>query len=223
MKNMAKIKAILFDLDNTLVDFMRMKRIACSEAAAAMIGAGLKMEFSKLEKELFEFYMDYGIEGDFPFTEFLKKHNSYSDEILSTAMNAYHRVKNAFLEPYPGVIPTFVKLIKKGIKLGIVTNAPSLKAHRRIDAMKLQGFFDVVIAEANKPDTKGFLEATQKLNLKPNEVMMVGDWQELDIVGAKNSGLISCFASYGHTGEIKFDAKPDYTIQKIEEVLKIVG
>src|SRR3990167_2366610 len=170
---MAKIKGILFDLDNTLIDFMKMKRMACSEAASAMIGAGLKKtEFETLEKELFEFYLNYGIEGDYPFTDFLKERKSYSDEILASAINAYHRVKAAFLEPYPGVIPTFIELIKQGIKIGIITDAPTLKAHLRIDAMKLRGFFDVVITEAKKPDSKGFLEAVKKLKLKPEEVMM---------------------------------------------------
>src|SRR3989338_5136311 len=161
---MAKIKGVLFDLDNTLIDFMKMKRMACSEAAFAMVGAGLKMGFAQLEKELFDYYLNYGIEGDYPFTDFLKERKSYSDEILSAAINAYHRVKAAFLEPYPGVIPTFIELIKQGIKIGIITDAPTLKAHLRIDAMKLRGFFDVVITVAKKPDTKGFLEATKKLN-----------------------------------------------------------
>ncbi len=219
---MAKIKGILFDLDNTLIDFMKMKRMACAEAAAAMVGAGLKIELPKLEKELFDYYMDYGIEGEYPFTEFLKIHNAFSDEILATAMNAYHRVKNAFLEPYPGVLPTFVELIKKGIKLGIVTDAPSLKAHRRIDAMKLNGFFEVVIAEAGKPDQTGFLKATEQLKLKPHKVMMVGDWPEKDIVGAKSAGLMTCFAKYGRSSGESQNVDADHTIDRIEELLEIL-
>lgn len=218
---MAKIEGILFDLDNTLIDFMKMKRMACSEAAAAMIGGGLKMDFQTLEKELFDFYLNYGIEGDYPFTDFLKKHNAYSNAMLASAINAYHRVKAAFLELYPGLIPIFIQLIKRGIKLGIVTDAPSLKAHQRIDAMKLHGFFDVVITEAKKPHEKAFLEATKKLKLKPDEVMMVGDWPEKDIEGAKKAGLVTCFAKYGHTvGSLK--TEPDHTIHRIEEILDLV-
>lgn len=220
---MAKIKGILFDLDNTLIDFMKMKRMACSEAASAMVGAGLKMEPQRLQKDLFDYYLNYGIEGDYPFTDFLKEHHAYSDEILASAINAYHRVKNAFLEPYPGVIPMFIKLIRKGIKLGIVSDAPSLKAHLRIDAMKLRGFFDIVITEAKKPDPKGFLEAVKKLNLKPHEVMMVGDWPKKDMVGAKNAGLITCFAKYGQTEDLDVKVEADYTIQRIEEVLEIIS
>lgn len=217
-----KIKGILFDLDNTLIDFMKMKRMACTEAASAMIGSGLNMDPVKLQKELFDYYLNYGIEGDYPFTDFLKERNVYKDEILAAAINAYRRVKDAFLEPYPGVTPIFVRLIKKGIKLGIVTDAPALKAHLRIDAMKLHGFFDVVITEAGKPDPKGFLEATKKMSLKPQEVMMVGDWPEKDMVGAKNAGLVACFAKYGHSIGSESIANPDYTIHRIEEILDIL-
>ncbi|OGQ13789.1 MAG: hypothetical protein A3B70_07560 [Deltaproteobacteria bacterium RIFCSPHIGHO2_02_FULL_40_11] len=130
-------------------------------------------------------------------------------------------MKAAFLEPYPGVIPTFIELIKQGIKIGIITDAPTLKAHLRIDAMKLRGFFDVVITEAKKPDTKGFLEATKKLNLKPQEVLMVGDWPEKDIAGAKNAGLLACFAKYGHTvGSLEIE--PDHIIYCIEDLLTLI-
>jgi len=219
---MAIIKGILFDLDNTLIDFMKMKRMSCSKAASAKIGAGLAMDFEKLNKELFDYYLNYGIEGDYPFTDFLKEKNAYTDAILASAINVYYRVKNAFLEPYPGVTPMFIKLIRFWIKLGVVTDAPTLKAHLRMDAMKLHGFFEVVITEAKKPDTRGFLEATKKLGLKPEEVMMVGDWPEKDMVGAKNAGLKSCFAKYGHTvGSLK--TKPDHTIHRTEEILEIVS
>jgi len=163
---MSKIKGILFDLDNTLIDFMKMKRMACSEAAAAMIGAGLKMDFGKLNKELFDYYLNYGIEGDYPFTDYLKEKKAYTDAILAAAINAYNRVKTPFLEPYPGVIPTFIKLIKSGIKLGILTDAPTLKAHLRMDAMKLHGFFEVVITEAKKPDSRGFFGSHEEARAK---------------------------------------------------------
>jgi len=37
------MKAIVFDLDNTLIDFLKMKRICCTAAVEAMIGSGLKL------------------------------------------------------------------------------------------------------------------------------------------------------------------------------------
>jgi putative hydrolase of the HAD superfamily len=55
------IKAILFDLDNTLIDFMRMKRQASQAAIEAMIQAGVKLNKEDAQKILFELYDKYGI------------------------------------------------------------------------------------------------------------------------------------------------------------------
>ena len=46
------IKAVIFDLDNTLIDFLKMKKQSCSAAIDAMIGAGLKVEHDKAIKVL---------------------------------------------------------------------------------------------------------------------------------------------------------------------------
>ena len=44
------IKAILFDLDNTLIDFFRLKKKCCNAAIDAMISAGLKIKKKIMEK-----------------------------------------------------------------------------------------------------------------------------------------------------------------------------
>lgn len=51
-----KFKAIVFDLDNTLIDFMKMKKIACEAAIDAMIKAGMKADKEMTLKLLFELY-----------------------------------------------------------------------------------------------------------------------------------------------------------------------
>jgi len=56
------IKAILFDLDNTLIDFMKMKHECCKVAIDAMIKAGLKVEKKKALQILYKLYDEYGIE-----------------------------------------------------------------------------------------------------------------------------------------------------------------
>lgn len=52
---------------------------------------------------------------------------------------------------------------------------------------------------------------------------MVGDWPEKDMIGAKNSGLIACFAKYGQTEELDAKVEADHTIHRIEEIFEIVG
>jgi len=67
------IKAVLFDLDNTLIDFLKMKKHSCSAAIDAMIGAGLNVGHDKAINMLFELYGRHGMEEKTIFQKFLKK------------------------------------------------------------------------------------------------------------------------------------------------------
>ena len=221
-------KAIIFDLGNTLVDFMKMKRNSCEEAMAAMIDAGLKIEKEEGLKILFELYDQYGLEYKKIFQEFLKKTLGQVDwKILASGVVAYRKIKIGFLTPYPHVHSTLLELKMRNVKLAIVTDAPRLRAWLRLAAMKLTDFFDVVITHDDtgerKPHALPFETALQKLDAKPKDVLMVGDWIERDIEGAKNLGMRTCFAKYGALEEeIEKDSGADFEIDDIKQLLKLV-
>jgi len=140
------IKAVIFDLDNTLIDFMTMKKLSCDAAISAMIGAGLNVDKNKAMKELFRLYDRYGLEKKTIFQKFLKKVAKKVDyEVLASGIVAYRRVRTGFLEPYPHVIDVLFELKSKGIKLAIVSDAPRLKAWIRLVSMKINHLFDAVV------------------------------------------------------------------------------
>ncbi|MEY2720406.1 MAG: hypothetical protein RLZZ273_1772, partial [Bacteroidota bacterium] len=56
------IKAVVFDLDNTLVDFMAMKRQAVDAAIGAMMDAGLNLTFDQVKTHIDDIYKELGIE-----------------------------------------------------------------------------------------------------------------------------------------------------------------
>lgn len=220
------IKALTFDLDNTLIDFMKMKREASDAAAKAMVKAGLNQPLKKCKEELFNYYLK-DIEGNKVFQRFLKVRNCYSDKILAAGINAYLKAKETNLKPYPKVKQTLLKLKKKGIKLAIVTDAPRLKAYRRLDAIGLAKIFDVVIGyedtKRKKPSKVPFLRALKILKVKPSEAMHIGDRPERDLKGAKAAGMKTCLADYGYIHQPhKGFIKPDHKIKKIEQLLKIL-
>ena len=135
------IKAVIFDLDNTLIDFLKMKKHSCSAAVGAMIGAGLKVDHDKGLKVLFGLYDKHGLEEKTIFQKFLKKVIGKVDyKILANGIVAYRRVRTGFLEAYPNVDYVLLKLKGRGIKLGIVTDAPKLKAWVRLASIKLSNF-----------------------------------------------------------------------------------
>ena len=219
------IKAVIFDLDNTLIDFLKMKKLSCSAAIDAMIGAGLRVDHDKALKALFELYDKYGMEEKTVFQKVLKKLTGKVDyKILGNGIVAYRRVRTGFLEPYPNVDYVLLKLKGRGIKLGIVTDAPKLKAWIRLASIKLSNYFDAVVTFEDtkqlKPSKLPFKAALNKLKLKPSECLMVGDWPERDIKGAKAIGMKTCFAKYGNPKIKKTDA--DYEISNIKMLLDIV-
>ncbi len=218
------IKAVLFDLDNTLIDFIRMKRNSCEAAMSAMIDAGLKIKKEKALKKLFKLYDKYGLEDKKIFQKFLKEEIGRIDyRILANAIVAYRSVRTSYLQPFPHTDYVLIKLKSKGIKLAIVTDAPKLKAWLRLMAMKIGNFFDVVVTFEDtkqlKPSSLPFEAALKKLKLKPEECLMVGDLPHRDIEGAKKLGMKTCFAKYG--SKIK-KSRADYEIDDIKELLKIV-
>ena len=220
------IKAITFDLDMTLIDFMRLKKLGSYAAARAMVKAGLKMPLRKCQKDLFQHYLT-DIEGSKVFENFLKSRNHYSERILAAGINAYLKTKQYHLKPYPKVKETMAKLKRKGIKLAIVTDAPRLKAYMRLDAMGIADLFDIVVGHEDtgrqKPSKMPFRKALKLLKLNPEEVMHVGDWPERDIKGAKSLGIKTCLANYGYvTHKMGKYVKPDFKIEKFEELLRIV-
>ena len=83
------IRAITFDLDNTLLDFMLFKRKTVTAIIKALKRYGFKGSQKTLEKDLFDFYLKYGIESDDFLEKYLKKHNYKNDIMLAAAINAY--------------------------------------------------------------------------------------------------------------------------------------
>lgn len=220
------LKAILFDLDGTLIDFMKMKKTCSKAAVEAMVGAGLEMKPSVAYKKLMSVYFKIGIEHEKIFQEFLKKSGKIDYKILSAGIVAYRKKQIGMMKPYPGVVSTLSRLKKKGLKLGIVSDAPKLKAWMRLTELGLQDIFDVVVAfedtGVHKPSTKPFKKALNMLKVEPSEALYVGDWPERDIVGAKRVGIKVAWAKY--SGEnLPKSIKPNYTLTKFNMLLDIIN
>jgi HAD superfamily hydrolase (TIGR02253 family) len=220
------IKAVIFDLDNTLIDFMKFKRVCCEEAIEAMINAGLKIPKQKGMEELYKLYSKHGLEDHLIFQKFLMKTSGNVDyPKLANAINAYRKARMSVMSPYPGTKKTLIKLKEMGLKLAIVSDAPKLKAWLRLTAMSIEDFFDVVVALEDtgrlKPSTLPFKAALKNLNFKPDECLMVGDMPNKDMKGAKKFGMITCFAKYGYEKEAKKNW--NYEINSITELLDVVN
>jgi len=220
------LRAIIFDLDNTLTDFMRMKRVSVKAAIEEMIDAGLRMSAEEATKKLFEIYDREGIEDQRVFDRFLEEEFGEIDPMIHTAaIIGYRRGREYTLVLYPHVRKTLLALAKRGLKLVILSDAPRYQAWSRLCYLNLPHFFDHVITyedtQVRKPDPAPFNRAIELLQMDPDEVIMIGDWPERDMVGAHGVGIRTVYARYGDTSGAEHSGA-DYEIDDISQLVGIV-
>ena len=88
------IKGVVFDLDNTLLDFMKMKEFAVKAAIRGMIEAGLKVNEDKSYIEINSIYEEFGWENQKVFDVFLEKSIGHVDnKFLAAGIVAYRRAR----------------------------------------------------------------------------------------------------------------------------------
>jgi|TARA_B110000196_G_scaffold313143_1_gene319387 putative hydrolase of the HAD superfamily len=220
------IKAIIFDLDNTLLDFVKMKQFSVKAAITAMNEAGLEVDEKKAYEDIFDLYMERGWENQQVFDDYLNQTvGKVSNKILAAGIVSYRRAREATLVVYPNVNKTLIQLIKMGINLAVVSDAPSREAWMRLYYLNLHHVFDPVLTfddtGVRKPSPKPFQMALDYLKIKPNEAIMIGDWPERDVVGAKEIGMKTIFARYGDTfGTV--DSGADWDVNNVYEVVNII-
>jgi len=220
------IKAIVFDVDNTLVDFTKWKNAAVDAAIVAMIDAGLDLTPEQAHKKIFEIYDKKGIEYQEVFDDFLEEVLGFIDHrILAAGIVSYRRAREGALVAYPHVNLALLRLFRMRLKLAVVSDAPRLPVWMRLVQLGVDNFFDVVVTfddtGVRKPAPEPFRKALELLHVKPGEAVMVGDWAERDIAGANLMGMKTVLARYGDTfGTVASGA--DYEIDDILELVQII-
>jgi len=225
------IKAIVFDFDNTLMDFMKMKQTAVDAAVDAMIDAGLKISKEQLKDEIYKIYWKEGIEDQQVFDKVIEKVLGKIDyKILANGIIGYRRAKEGMMCLYPHVHLTLITLVKMGLKMAIISDAPRLPVWMRIVSLGLTNYFDFVLTfddtGEHKPSSKPFKKILELLTTLPEQTLMVGDWLERDILGAKNIGMKTVWAKYGNIFEKEqnnnININADYEISDIIELIDII-
>ena len=220
------IRLVIFDLDNTLTDFMKMKEVAIEAATQSMIDAGLLVAPEKIHEEILKIYKEEGIEYQKVFNKLLVNLIGEVDyKILAAGIVGYRRAREAALVLYPHVRMTLTQLLGRGLKLAVISDAPRQEAWLRLCYLQLHHMFDMVITYEDtgeyKPSPAPFRMVLDKMGIGADEALMVGDWPERDIVGAAEVGIRTVFARYGDTFGTK-ESGADYEISDAYALVKIV-
>ncbi len=219
-------RAIIFDLDNTLTDFMRMKDAAIEGAIDGMLDAGLPLPKDRIHARIWEVYNREGIEYQHVRDRVLEAELGHvAPKILAAGIVAYRRARASTLVLYPHVQYTLLGLVKRGFKLAVISDAPRAQAWLRLASLSLHNLFDHVVTFEDtgqrKPSPAPFRKALELLGVGPEETLMVGDWAERDVVGAAQLGIRTVFARYGDTFGTKASGA-DFELEDIMDLLAVV-
>lgn len=211
------IKAILFDLDNTLID--RQKAFKSMLIRVFHTYYEDEEYINKLVEDEMLFDNNGKIERKESFTLLINKYNIKEFTAEELASN-WSKESGSDVYLFDDVLDT-LKQLKKKYKLAIVTNGDYESQKRKLDNINLYDLLDycLISSEINirKPDVRIFEYACNKMNLKVDECVYVGDSYSRDIVGSLNAGLTPIYVS--RKGEIHEDVKTIYQIKELLDIL----
>ncbi|MDD5111053.1 MAG: TIGR02253 family HAD-type hydrolase [Candidatus Altiarchaeota archaeon] len=225
---MSRIKAVFFDVDNTLYDTAMQVESARRNVVLAMIEAGLPVEEKVALERLKKIVKKYGSNYRFHYDRLMESLGlEISPRIVSAGLVAYANAKSAYITPYAETVPTLIDLTRMGLKLGIVSEGVPVKQWEKLIRLGVQHFFDVVVIseDAAGKTPQLFHEACAKAGLKPSECMMVGDRIDKDIAGARKAGLMTVLVMTPRYSRIKpkdDSETPDYVIRALGDLIKLI-
>src|SRR5574337_560448 len=172
-----KIKAAIFDLDDTLYDCTgSLIDASRRRAARAMVEAGLpctEEEVYRLQKEFTDKYGPYHL----VFNEIVNKYHA-DNKLVSIAYKAYNSSEVSEIKSFPYVIPTLKELKDKGYNLFLLTVGVHERQERKINILGLKPYFDEIVI--NDQEIGLLMEdcirdLIGRYNISPREAVMVGD------------------------------------------------
>ncbi|MFP4057385.1 MAG: uridine diphosphate-N-acetylglucosamine-binding protein YvcK [Candidatus Brocadiia bacterium] len=228
---MAKAKAILFDLDDTLFDcYGLLVEAARRRAARAMVEAGLPLTEEQAYQEQLELAEEHG--PRYNVFDAMAEMHGMSPELAQVALAAYNSEEVADIHPFPDVPETLADLRAQGYKLLLYTSGVYARQQKKIQALGLEESFDEVLIndiETGEHRDDCFLDLLARHHLKPGEVVAVGDRIQAEIKTANSLGMTTVQMLHGRFKDLapKSDLEePDHRVRRIAElhqVLRVVN
>ncbi|UCC92631.1 MAG: HAD family hydrolase [Thermoplasmata archaeon] len=225
------VRAIIFDLDDTITNFMAAADAAFMSAFSDIAEEnGVDVEdLHARYMELFEEFYTLHLEGHVTLEEFRAYRFSRAFELVGLPVDDsfldltvdFQYYYDHELETFPGACDVLRELDER-YPLGLITNGPTDPQWRKINKFNLSEIFEVILVSGqlgiSKPDPRIFDVALEGLRVAPEETVMVGNSLEHDHQGAMNAGIRFIWAN--HTGRALPDGwpEPDHTVGSFAEL-----
>ena len=218
------IKAILFDLDNTLLDRDRGFNAFCK----SLYHNNSIMGDSHTEEEAVNLITLFDSKSkrsrQVMLTELMKQWPGVFQN-LNEAVGFYETNYPKMLTLESSTRTLLQDLRKSGIPSAIVTNGDVLLQTNKVTESGLSNLVEAtVISEGvgvQKPNKRIFQKALSLINASPSSTLFVGDTPEADILGAKNIGMITAWVHRNRDWPLN-NLKPDYMINHVSDIRNLI-
>jgi len=232
----ADLKAVLFDVDDTLFDrngaqLMVLDVIACEfrDLFAGIDRQELVDAFLESDRvTTLEFYGDGSIVDGVRvrrarmFLDLLGLDEAHAGAIAELYVEVYPRM-NA---PVDGAV-TVVEALASKFQLGIVSNGLPDVQYQKLETLGIRHFFGCIVLSEEfgirKPDPAIFWHAAGLLGREPQECLYVGDSYIADVVGGKKAGLRVCWFNPGGLHPPQVGVECDFEVRALAQVLEILS
>ncbi len=224
------LQTIFFDLDDTLYDRALSQRLVLEMLVKQFPQAFGKLDFTKIQESwdasdrmaVLDFDSGVPSEGmrDTRSRRFL--------QLLSLPESFAPAITEYYVREYPSIgvpVQGAVSLLKdfsRRFKIGVITNGLPDAQYRKLDSIGVQGFLGcIVVSEelgVRKPDPQIFCHAAELMKTLPQDCLYTGDSFSSDVIGARQAGMLACWFNRGNTQPVDTPVKPDFTINKLEEL-----
>jgi len=232
------VKAVLLDLDDTLLDYSSCAEQCWTEACAASAGAlDQTLLLAELEQARRRFWSDperhrrERVDMVRAWTTIvayaLERYGAPDPRRAATVAEDFAARRRALMRLFPEAREFLGTLRARGLPLALVTNGDAREQRDKIQRHDLAPFFDAILIEGEmgvgKPEAVVYKKALDALGVTAGpDVWMVGDNLEWDVAGSQRVGLRAAWIDRPGTG-LPPDAtvRPDRIVRTLGELTRV--
>ncbi|WP_054940919.1 HAD family hydrolase [Paenibacillus ihuae] len=223
---MKEKQALLFDLDNTLMDRDHTFRSFSTQFVKDLLGHLSSEEAQRVVEDMIVRDADGYRDKDGFFAE-LSEVLPWKTPVAAADIRAYYDqtyTSHGALMKY--AVETLDYCRDRGYILGLVTNGKKHLQNGKIDLLGLRGYFKAIVisgeAGISKPDPDIYRLALERLGTTAEHTLFIGDHPVNDIWGAGKAGMETVWLKRNHPWDNNLDVHPWKTIDELDELKNLI-